>query len=52
MAPLTGKVISITGAASGIGLALAKLAGAQGAKLALADLQAEELQKVLHEAMA
>jgi len=47
MASLQGKVIAITGAASGIGLALAHLAGAQGAKLALADIQMEPLQTVL-----
>jgi NADPH:quinone reductase-like Zn-dependent oxidoreductase len=38
MASLKGKVIAIIGAASGIGLALAQLAGAGGAKLALADI--------------
>jgi len=46
MESLRGKVIAITGAASGIGCALAHLAGGQGAKLALADIQADLLQKV------
>jgi NAD(P)-dependent dehydrogenase (short-subunit alcohol dehydrogenase family) len=46
MTSLQGKIIAITGAASGIGLALAHLAGARGAKLALADIQAEPLQNV------
>ncbi|KAL5352071.1 hypothetical protein ACLOAV_002014 [Pseudogymnoascus australis] len=47
MASLQGKVISITGAASGIGLATARLAGERGARLALGDIQAEPLQKVV-----
>jgi NAD(P)-dependent dehydrogenase (short-subunit alcohol dehydrogenase family) len=46
MASLQGKVIAITGAASGIGLALAQLAASHGARLALADIQAEPLEKV------
>jgi NAD(P)-dependent dehydrogenase (short-subunit alcohol dehydrogenase family) len=50
MAILGGKVIAITGAASGIGLALAHLAASQGAKLALADVQAEALEKVIRKA--
>ena len=37
--PLNGKVIAITGAASGIGLATAKLLASRGATLSLADLQ-------------
>lgn len=47
MANLQGKVIAITGAASGIGLTLAHLAGARGARLALADIQEELLHKVM-----
>ncbi len=47
MASLQGKVVAITGAASEIGLALAQLAGVGGAKLALADIQAEPLRKVV-----
>lgn len=46
MASLEGKVIAITGAASGIGLALSHLAGARGARLAIADIQAVKLEKV------
>jgi NAD(P)-dependent dehydrogenase (short-subunit alcohol dehydrogenase family) len=44
-----GKVVAITGAASGIGLALAKLLGSKGAKLALADVQHEALDKAVSE---
>lgn len=40
-----GKVIAITGAASGIGLCTAHLLARRGAKLSLADLQNEGLQK-------
>ncbi|KAH7395535.1 oxidoreductase [Cadophora sp. MPI-SDFR-AT-0126] len=49
MASLRGKVIAITGAASGIGLALAHVAGVRGAKLALADIQAAPLENVVEE---
>ena len=41
--PLQGKVAYITGAASGIGLATAKLFAEQGANLYLADLNNEKL---------
>jgi NAD(P)-dependent dehydrogenase (short-subunit alcohol dehydrogenase family) len=44
MASLLGKVICITGAASGIGLELAKLAARRGARLALCDIQKEQLE--------
>lgn len=44
MATLEGKVICITGAASGIGLELAKLATRRGARLALCDIQKELLE--------
>lgn len=37
--PLKGKVIAVTGAASGIGLATAHLLASRGASLSLADLQ-------------
>ncbi|HEX4572147.1 MAG TPA: SDR family NAD(P)-dependent oxidoreductase, partial [Dongiaceae bacterium] len=37
------KVVLITGAASGMGLAFARRFAAAGASLALADLQAERL---------
>ena len=43
-----GKVIAITGAASGIGLALAELLALRGAKVSLADVQ----EKLLQEAAA
>ena len=46
MSSFQGKVISITGAVSGIGLSLAQLLGARGARLAVADVQGEALAKV------
>lgn len=52
MMTLHGKVISITGAASGIGLCLAKLCAARGAKLALADVQEAALAKLAQELQA
>nr|XP_036576245.1 short chain dehydrogenase reductase family [Colletotrichum truncatum]KAF6782953.1 short chain dehydrogenase reductase family [Colletotrichum truncatum] len=42
----SGKVIAITGAASGIGLATAHLLAERGARLSLADIQTDALQKV------
>lgn len=42
-ASLTGKSVVITGAASGIGRALARAAAAQGARLLLADVEVEPL---------
>jgi len=42
-----GKVIAITGGASGIGLATAKLLGRAGAKLSLADVNEEALKKTV-----
>jgi NAD(P)-dependent dehydrogenase (short-subunit alcohol dehydrogenase family) len=42
--PFQGKVIAVTGAASGIGLATAKYLAARGASLSLADIQAEALE--------
>jgi NAD(P)-dependent dehydrogenase (short-subunit alcohol dehydrogenase family) len=47
MSSLQDKVIAITGAASGIGLALTKLVAARGAKLALADMQREALDDLV-----
>jgi NAD(P)-dependent dehydrogenase (short-subunit alcohol dehydrogenase family) len=46
--PFSGKVIALTGAASGIGLETAYLLASRGAKLSLADVQEE----ALHEAKA
>ncbi|KAL8945797.1 MAG: hypothetical protein Q9183_008004, partial [Haloplaca sp. 2 TL-2023] len=46
MASFNGKVIAITGPASGIGLATAHLLASRGASLALADVQQEALTKV------
>jgi NAD(P)-dependent dehydrogenase (short-subunit alcohol dehydrogenase family) len=46
---LSGKVIALTGAASGIGLATAKLLAGEGAKLSLADWQEGALKKVAEE---
>lgn len=42
---LAGKVIALTGAASGIGLETAKLLASRGAKLSLADVAREGLEK-------
>lgn len=46
---LSGKVIAITGAASGIGLATTKLLAGEGAKLSLADWQEGPLKQVAEE---
>ncbi|RKK70907.1 hypothetical protein BFJ69_g11403 [Fusarium oxysporum] len=47
MASFDNKVIAITGAASGMGLATAKLLASRGASLSLADLNEVALQKVI-----
>ena len=47
--PLQGKVVYITGAASGIGLATAKLFAGQGANLFLVDRTEENLQSAAEE---
>lgn len=47
MAFLRGKVISITGSSSGMGRALAILAGSRGAKLALADIKEGPLYELV-----
>lgn len=49
MAPpyLAGKICVITGAASGIGRALAEQAGADGARLILTDINAQGLEEVV-----
>lgn len=46
MKSLTGKAVVITGAASGIGEALARAAAADGARLLLADVDAARLEAV------
>ena len=46
---LQDKVIAVTGAASGIGLAFAQLAAARGARLSLADLSKDGLEQVAAE---
>lgn len=49
MASLAGRVLTITGAASGMGAAFARLAGSRGATLALADVQKEKLHELTSE---
>lgn len=44
---LRGKIVMITGAASGIGRAAAILFAREGAKLVLADIQEEGLKQTL-----
>ncbi|KAL4805233.1 hypothetical protein BDV18DRAFT_161631 [Aspergillus unguis] len=44
-----GKVVAITGASSGIALALARLLGARGAKLSLCDIATEPLENLINE---
>src|ERR1700761_5841551 len=47
MASVQGKVIAITGAASGIGLETAKLLSERGALISLADVQEKALEDVV-----
>ncbi|KAH7010454.1 hypothetical protein EDB80DRAFT_839781 [Ilyonectria destructans] len=49
MASLSGKVIALSGAASGIGLATAKILYERGASLALCDIRKDALEKVASE---
>jgi NAD(P)-dependent dehydrogenase (short-subunit alcohol dehydrogenase family) len=44
--PVSNKVIAITGAVSGIGLATARCLASRGARLSLADTEGEALKKV------
>lgn len=46
---LEGKVIAVTGGASGIALALVKLLGSRGARLAIGDLQKGPLDQIVQE---
>lgn len=46
MSSMNGRVVAITGGASGIGLATAMLLAERGAQLSLADLQTKPLQDV------
>ncbi|EXJ91721.1 hypothetical protein A1O3_00271 [Capronia epimyces CBS 606.96] len=52
MALLQGKVIAITGAASGIGRALSRVCASRGAKLSLSDIQQGPLEDVVSELQA
>ena len=49
MQDFNGKVALITGGASGVGRALARLLAGQGVKVAIADIEAEALEKTLAE---
>lgn len=49
MASLQGKVIAITGAASGMGAATARIAAERGAFLSLADVNPESLKTIVDE---
>lgn len=46
MKELSGKVAVVTGAASGIGLAMAERFGAEGMRVVLADIEADALRKI------
>ncbi|KAL6247055.1 hypothetical protein RBB50_006363 [Rhinocladiella similis] len=48
MSSLNGKVIAITGAASGLGLETARLLASRGAVLSIADINASALKAVFH----
>ncbi|KEF53885.1 uncharacterized protein A1O9_10287 [Exophiala aquamarina CBS 119918] len=49
MASLEGKVIAVTGAASGIGRAVARECASRNARLALADVQRKQLEEFAKE---
>lgn len=46
---MEGKVIAITGGASGIGFALAKILAIRGAKVSISDAHQVNLYKAAHE---
>ena len=46
MQDLSGKVVVVTGAASGIGRAMSEAFAAAGARVVLADVEAESLARV------
>ena len=50
MEELTGKVVAITGGASGIGFGLADAFGAEGMKVVLADIEAGGARRAAGEA--
>ena len=52
MSSLEGKVIALTGAASGIGLVTAKLLSSRGAKLSIADINEKQLEAVAKDIQA
>ena len=52
MESLAGKVAVITGGASGIGLAMAKLFATEGASIVLADIATDALEVVTNELAA
>ena len=49
MSPLRGRVVLVTGAARGIGEAVAREVAARGAQLALVGLEPERLQALRRE---
>lgn len=49
MSSLEGKVVAITGGASGIGLALSRLLHERGAKISVADINKESLNNLVKE---
>jgi NAD(P)-dependent dehydrogenase (short-subunit alcohol dehydrogenase family) len=48
---MEGKVIAITGGASGIGLATAQLLASRGAKISIADVSQESLDKAVEDTL-
>ncbi|MBC1563742.1 SDR family oxidoreductase [Listeria booriae] len=52
MSKLAGKVVVVTGAASGMGRQIAELYAKEGAKVVVADIQLEEAQKTVDEIKA